>query len=305
MPCSVPGCLPWAVPVSVLCLVPALVPRCLPAQYSAQCPLRCPAVCPAVYPAQCPPVFPAVCPARCPLRCPAGRSLPPPPPVRAAPRPARSRPALRGSAARAAPGGCAVPPAGPRAAAARHWLETGAARRGRSMPIDRGAGGTARHGPGTPVFPLRSAPQPPETGTGQGVKAGARPRGVLPAPGPACGGAADSGTPGVLPGDAARSPCPCEPVGRGQATSAPYPNSRATPSPAPLFPPAEGSSWDISLVVCPRKFWSGCVLPAGPAPRPAPSSCPHQWVQSSMAGQQRSDTGRGGCARAPCIPSSS
>ncbi|XP_038006507.1 uncharacterized protein LOC119706663 [Motacilla alba alba] len=51
------------------------------------------------------------------------------------------------------------------------------------MPIDRGAGGTARHGPcaaphgsGTPGSPLRAAPQPPgdaqppESGAGQGVR---------------------------------------------------------------------------------------------------------------------------------------
>lgn len=124
------------------------------------------------------------------------------------------------------------------------------------MPIDRGAGGTARHGPGAAQHGTGTPgdARHPDTGSGQGVKAGARPRGVLPAPaGPAWG---ERGAPGVLPGDAAQSPCPCEPLGRGQPGTAPHPNSRATPSPSPVLPPAEGSGWDISLALSPRKFWS-------------------------------------------------
>lgn len=110
------------------------------------------------------------------------------------------------------------------------------------------------------------------------------------------GGARDSGS---FPGDAARSPCPCELVGRGQAASAPYP----TPGPPFVLPgpsPAEGSSWDMALAVSPRKFWSWTCPYL--RPRSMASSVqlsPAPGTQSSRTGPRRWDTAEGLCPHRP------
>ncbi|XP_063269951.1 serine/arginine repetitive matrix protein 3-like [Prinia subflava] len=235
---------------------------------------------------------PAPFPARCPARCPAGLSLPPPPAER-----------LRG---RRGPGRL-----------------FGAARRGR-----RQAGARChRRVPGPPPPDIGwKLEQRGGDGRCRSIAARAAPHGAAPArhrtaPAPRCarsprarhraGGEGRSrsrgcaasagrtrlggrGTPGVLPGDAAQSPCPCEPVGRGQAASAPYPN----PGP-PLRPPRcfllllKGAAGTCHLRSLPASSGAASVLPTGPAPRPARCSCPHgqRWISRAgdavLGAQQR------------------